>query len=98
MPQFLFLLDQNGKVRDIANNKLCFGNLSHRSEPLLTGDNLTGAEEMTNHCGFGKDSFRCCQTGILYVARPLLNKQDSHKCKMHFVRLVDTSNNKELAR
>ena len=98
----VFCLDQNGKVRDSAN-VVYFGNLSHRSGAIThLGDNLTGAGEGDDEqilVDLGKipsDIAKLVFTVNIYES--IARKQDFAQVQNAFVRLVDTSNNKELAR
>lgn len=98
----VFCLDQNGKVRNVAN-VIYFGNLSHKSGGIThLGDNLTGAgdgddeqiivdlsrlPQEINKLVFTVNIYQC-------VAR----KQDFSQVQNAFVRLVNISNNQELAK
>lgn len=95
-------LDQNGKMKDIAN-VVYFGNLSHRSGAIThLGDNLTGAGEgddeqiIVDLEKIPSDIARLVFTVNIYES--IARKQDFGQVQNAFVRLVDTSNNKELAR
>ena len=95
-------LDHNGKVNDIAN-VIYFSNLSHRSGSVThLGDNLTGA-------GSGDDEQILVDLArmpteitklvfMVNIYECLARKQDFGQVQNAFVRLVDISNNKELAR
>lgn len=95
-------LDHNGKVNDRAN-VIYFSNLSHRSGAVThLGDNLTGA-------GAGDDEQIIVDLArmpteikklvfMVNVYECLARKQDFGQVQNAFVRLVDISNNKELAR
>lgn len=95
-------LDANGKINDIAN-VIYFGNLSHRSKAIThLGDNLTGE-------GDGDDEQIIVD---LTLVPPNISKlvftvniyectkreQDFGQVKNAFVRLVNASNNQEIAR
>ncbi|MCL1471347.1 TerD family protein [Argonema antarcticum] len=95
-------LDDKGKVNDIAN-VVYFANLSHRSGAIThLGDNLTGEGEgddeqvIVDLDKVPVEIARLIFTVNIYegVAR----KQDFGMVKNAFVRLVNISNNKELAR
>lgn len=95
-------LDQNGKVRDIAN-VVYFGNLSHRSGAVThLGDNLTGAGEgddeqiIVDLAKIPSEITKLVFTVNIYEC--IARKQSFEQVKNAFVRLVNTSNNKELAR
>mgnify|MGYP002777018192 CR=1 FL=1 len=95
-------LNQDGKLREITN-VIYYGNLAHKSGAIThLGDNLTGAgsgddEQIIvdlsrlpreiNKLIFTVNIFQC-------VAR----KQDFSQVQNAFVRLVNTSNNQELAK
>lgn len=95
-------LDHNGKVNGMAN-VIYFSNLSHRSGGVThLGDNLTGA-------GAGDDEQILVDLArmpteftklvfMVNIYECLARKQDFGQVQNAFVRLVDISNNKELAR
>ena len=95
-------LDQNGKVKDIAN-VVYFGNLSHRSGAIThLGDNLTGAGEgddeqiIVDLAKMPSEITKLVFTVNIYES--ISRKQSFEQVQNAFVRLVDTSSNKELAR
>lgn len=95
-------LDSNGKIRDAAN-VIFFGNLSHKSGAIThLGDNLTGAGEgddeqiIVDLSRIPKDIAKLVFTVNIYDC--IERKQDFTQVKNAFVRLVNTSNNKELAK
>ena len=95
-------LDQNGKVKDIAN-VVYFGNLSHRSGAVThLGDNLTGAGEgddeqiIVDLAKMPSEITKLVFTVNIYES--ISRKQSFEQVQNAFVRLVDTSSNKELAR
>ena len=95
-------LDQNGKVKDIAN-VVYFGNLSHRSGAIThLGDNLTGAGEgddeqiIVDLAKIPSEITKLVFTVNIYEC--IARKQSFEQVQNAFVRLVDTSSNKELAR
>ena len=95
-------LDNNGKINDIAN-VVYFGNLSHRSGAIThLGDNLTGAGDGDDEQILVDLSRIPLQiTKLVFVVNIyecLARKQDFAQVQNAFVRLVNTSNNKELAR
>lgn len=95
-------LNGNGKLTDVAN-VVYFGNLSHRSGAVThLGDNLTGA-------GDGDDEQILIDLAqmpteitklvfLVNIYNCIERKQDFGQVQNAFVRLVDQSNNKELAR
>jgi tellurium resistance protein TerD len=98
----VFCLDGNGKVREIAN-VIYFGNLSHRSGAIVhLGDNLTGAGEgddeqiIVDLSRLPQEIEKLVFTVNIYQC--IARKQDFSQVKNAFVRLVNLSNNKELAR
>lgn len=98
----VFCLDRNGKIRDIAN-VIYFGNLSHRSGAIThLGDNLTGAGEgddeqiIVDLSRLPKEIEKLVFTVNIYQC--IARKQDFSQVKNAFVRLVNLSNNKELAK
>jgi stress response protein SCP2 len=98
----VFCLDGNGKVRD-KTNVIYYGNLSHKSGGIThLGDNLTGAGE-------GDDEQIIVELSrlpkeieklvfIVNIYQCIARKQDFSQVKNAFVRLVNLSNNKELAK
>jgi tellurium resistance protein TerD len=98
----VFCLDGNGKVREVAN-VIYFGNLSHKSGAIVhLGDNLTGAGEgddeqiIVDLSRLPKEIEKLVFTVNIYQC--IARKQDFSQVKNAFVRLVNLSNNKELAR
>lgn len=95
-------LDIDGKLRDITN-VIYFGNLAHKSGAIThLGDNLTGA-------GDGDDEQVIVDLSQLpleikklvftvNIYHSVERKQDFSLVKNAFVRLVNTSNNQELAK
>ncbi|MBD1939950.1 TerD family protein [Microcoleus sp. FACHB-68] len=95
-------LDQNDKVRDIANI-VYFGNLSHKSGAIThLGDNLTGAGEgddeqiIIDLAKLPKEIVKLVFTVNIFEC--IKRKQDFAQVKNAFVRLVNNSNNQELAK
>lgn len=95
-------LDQNDKVKDKANI-VFFGNLSHPSGAIThLGDNLTGAGEgddeqiLVDLARLPKEIVKLVFTVNIYHC--IERKQDFTRVKNAFVRLVNTSNNQELAK
>ncbi|MBD2186397.1 TerD family protein [Aerosakkonema funiforme] len=95
-------LDAQGKINDIAN-VVYFGNLSHRSGSIThLGDNLTGEGEgddeqiIVDLTKIPTEIARLVFTVNIY--EPISRKQDFAMVKNAFVRLVNMSNNQELAR
>lgn len=95
-------LDSNDNVRD-KNNVIYFGNLSHQSGAIThLGDNLTGAGEgddeqiIIDLTRLPKEITKLVFTVNIFdcVAR----KQDFSLVQNAFVRLVNTSNNQEIAK
>ncbi len=95
-------LDSNDNVRD-KNNVIYFGNLSHQSGAIThLGDNLTGAgsgddeQIIIDLTRLPKEITKLVFTVNIFdcVAR----KQDFSLVENAFVRLVNTSNNQELAK
>ena len=95
-------LDENNKLRDIKD-VVYFGNLSHVSGAIIhRGDNLTGAGE-------GDDEIVMVDLSkiptnisklvfVVNIYQAVQRKQDFSQVANAFVRLVDSSSNKELAR
>ncbi len=95
-------LDENDKLRDIKD-LVYFGNLSHASGAIIhRGDNLTGAGE-------GDDEIIMVDLSkipaniaklvfVVNIYQAVQRKQDFSQVANAFVRLVNSSNNKELAR
>lgn len=95
-------LDKDDKIRDVTN-VIYFKNLSHKSGAIThLGDNLTGA-------GDGDDeqivvNLSQLPPGIkklvftVNIFQCVARKQDFSRVKNAFVRLVNTSNNQELAK
>lgn len=95
-------LDDRGKVTDIAN-VIYFGNLKHPSGAIThLGDNLTGEGEgddeqiIVDLAKLPPDIAKMVFMVNIYEA--VARKQDFAQVKNAFVRLVNVSNNKELAR
>lgn len=95
-------LDQNNKVRDVANI-VYFGNLSHKSGAIThLGDNLTGVGEgddeqiLVDLSRIPKEIAKLVFTVNIYDC--IARKQDFARVKNAFVRLVNISNNQELAK
>ncbi|GJD22041.1 stress protein [Rivularia sp. IAM M-261] len=95
-------LDSNGKIRDAAN-VIYFGNLSHKSGAIThLGDNLTGAGDgddeqvIVDLSRIPNDISKLVFTVNIYDC--IERKQDFTQVKNAFVRLVNTANNKELAK
>ena len=95
-------LDENDKLRD-AKDLVYFGNLTHPSGAIIhRGDNLTGAGE-------GDDEIVMVDLSkipaniaklvfVVNIYQAAKRKQDFAQVANAFVRLVNSSNNKELAR
>jgi tellurium resistance protein TerD len=95
-------LDNGGKVRDKADI-VYFGNLKHRSGAIThLGDNLTGAGDgddeqiVVDLLSMPSQIAKLIFTVNIYDCTA--RKQDFSQVKNAFVRLVDMSNNRELAR
>jgi stress response protein SCP2 len=95
-------LDANGKVNNRAN-VISFRNLSHPSGAIThLGDNLTGAgggddeQILVDLALVPKEIAKLVFTVNIYEC--LARKQDFGQVQNAFVRLVNISNNKELAR
>ncbi len=95
-------LNQEGKISDKAN-VIYFGNLSHKSGAIThLGDNLTGAgagddeQIIVDLARLPQDVEKLVFTVNIYQC--MTRKQDFSLIKNAFVRLVNTSNNQELAR
>jgi stress response protein SCP2 len=98
----IICLDADGKVNDIAN-VVYFGNLNHRSGAIThLGDNLTGAGEGDDEQIIVDLSLIPSQiTKLIFTVNIydcIARKQDFGQVKNAFVRLVNMSNNQELAR
>ncbi|MHC0066502.1 TerD family protein [Nostoc sp. UIC 10890] len=98
----IICLDQNGKITDIGNI-VYFGNLSHKSGAIThLGDNLTGAGEgddeqvLVDLARLPKEIVKLVFTVNIYDC--ITRKQEFSQVKNAFVRLVNTSNNQELAK
>ena len=95
-------LDANGKLTD-NKNIIYFGNLQHSSRAIIhQGDNLTGA-------GDGDDEVIIIDLPripaniaklifVVNIYECVTRKQDFGQIENAFVRLINSSNNKELAR
>ncbi len=95
-------LDSNGKVNDIAN-VVYFGNLEHHSGAIThLGDNVTGEGDGDDEQIVVDLSAMPAQiTKLIFTVNIydcIAREQDFEQVKNAFVRLVDMSNNKELAR
>lgn len=95
-------LDGNGKLTD-ASNVIFFGNLSHRSGAVThLGDNLTGAGEGDDEqilVDLARMPIEITKlVFVVNIYECLARKQDFGQVQNAFVRLVNISNNKELAR
>lgn len=95
-------LDPNGKVNDMANI-VYFSNLKHRSGAIThLGDNLTGAGEGDDEQIIVDLSLMPAQIAKLIftvnIYDSITRKQDFGQVQNAFVRLVNMSDNKELAR
>ncbi|MBD2682455.1 MULTISPECIES: TerD family protein [Nostoc] len=95
-------LDENGKIRD-TSNLIYFGNLSHKSGAIThLGDNLTGAGDgddeqvIVDLARLPKEIVKLVFTVNIYDC--ITRKQEFAQVKNAFVRLVNTSNNQELAK
>ncbi|PHJ58392.1 stress protein [Nostoc linckia z18] len=95
-------LDENGKIRD-TSNLVYFGNLSHKSGAIThLGDNLTGAGDgddeqvLVDLSRLPKEIVKLVFTVNIYDC--IARKQEFTQVKNAFVRLVNTSNNQELAK
>jgi stress response protein SCP2 len=95
-------LDQNGKVRDVAN-VIYFGNLAHKSGAIThLGDNLTGAGDgddeqvIVDLPRLPQEIKKLVFTVNIYQS--IERKQDFSQVKNAFVRLINMSNNQELAK
>lgn len=95
-------LDSNDKVNDTAN-VVYFGNLKHHSGAIThLGDNLTGKGDGDDEQIVVDLSAMPAQiTKLIFTVNIydcIARKQDFEQVKNAFVRLIDMSNNKELAR
>lgn len=95
-------LDSNNKVTDIKDI-VYFGNLKHQSDSIIhLGDNLTGAGEGDDEAiivDLPKIPTRITRlVFVVNIYNCTKRKQDFSQVTNAFVRLVDRSNNKELAR
>lgn len=95
-------LDRDGKVRDLAN-VIYFGNLSHKSGGIThLGDNLTGAGDgddeqvIVDLSRLPQEINKLVFTVNIYQC--IARKQDFSQVQNAFVRLVNISNNQELAK
>lgn len=95
-------LDQNGKVRDAAD-VVFYRNLSHKSGAIThLGDNLTGAgagddeQILVDLALLPKQITKLVFTVNIYDC--IARKQDFAQVQNAFVRLVNISNNQELAK
>lgn len=95
-------LDSNNKVNDMAN-AIYFGNLKHHSGAIThLGDNLTGEGDgddeqiLVDLSAMPPQITKLVFTVNIYDG--IARKQDFEQVKNAFVRLIDMSNNKELAR
>ncbi len=95
-------LDENGKLRD-GQDLVYFGNLAHPSGAIVhRGDNLTGAGEGDDEIvlvDLPKIPSRISKlVFVVNIYQAVKRKQDFSQVANAFVRLVDSSNGKELAR
>lgn len=95
-------LDQNDKVTDVGN-LVFFGNLAHKSGAIThLGDNLTGAGEgddeqiIVDLARLPREIVKLVFTVNIYDC--IARKQEFARVKNAFVRLVNVSNNQELAK
>jgi tellurium resistance protein TerD len=95
-------LDENGKITDVGN-LIFFGNLSHKSGAIThLGDNQTGAGQgddeqiLIDLARLPKEIVKLVFTVNIYDC--IARKQEFAQVKNAFVRLVNTSNNQELAK
>ena len=98
----ILCLDANNKI---TNNKdvIYFGNLQHQSGAIIhQGDNLTGAGDGDDEViivDLPKIPSRICKlVFVVNIYQCLERKQDFGQIENAFVRLVNASNNRELAR
>lgn len=95
-------LNSNGKLNH-SDDVIYFGNLRHRSDAIFhQGDNLTGAGEGDDEI-ITIDLLRLPAniSKLIFVVNIydcIARKQDFSQIENAFVRLVDTSNKRELAR
>ncbi|MBO9998447.1 MAG: TerD family protein [Cyanobacteria bacterium SID2] len=95
-------LDRNGKVEDLGN-VVYFGNLTHHSGSIEhLGDNLTGAGEGDDEqITIDLSKIPSEITTLIFTVNIydcVKRKQDFGQVQNAFIRLVDRSNQKELAR
>lgn len=95
-------LDQKGKITD-TNNLIYFANLSHKSGAIThLGDNLTGAgagddeQIIVDLTRLPKEIVKLVFTVNIYEC--IARKQEFTQVQNAFVRLVNTSNNQEIAK
>ncbi len=95
-------LDENDKITNISN-LIYFGNLSHKSGAIThLGDNLTGVGDgddeqvLVDLARLPKNIVKLVFTVNIYDC--IARKQEFAQVKNAFVRLVNTSNNQELAK
>ncbi|MEH2347400.1 MAG: TerD family protein [Nostoc sp.] len=95
-------LDQKGKITDIAN-VVYFRNLSHKSGAIThLGDNITGAgtgddeQIIVDLTQLPKEIVKLVFTVNIYDC--IARKQEFAQVQNAFVRLVNTSNNQEVAK
>jgi len=95
-------LDQKGKITDISN-VIYFSNLSHKSGAIThLGDNLTGAgagddeQILVDLTRLPKEIVKLVFTVNIYDC--IARKQEFAQVQNAFVRLVNTSNNQEVAK
>lgn len=95
-------LDQKGKITDIGN-VIYFANLSHKSGAIThLGDNLTGAgagddeQIIVDLTRVPKEIVKLVFTVNIYDC--IARKQEFAQVQNAFVRLVNTSNNQEVAK
>ena len=95
-------LDENGKLRD-GQDIVYFGNLAHPSGAIVhRGDNLTGAGEGDDEIVLVDLPKIPAQISklvfVVNIYQAVKRKQDFSQVANAFVRLVDSSSGKELAR
>ncbi|MGK7899473.1 MAG: TerD family protein [Xenococcus sp. (in: cyanobacteria)] len=96
-------LDANKKLANIKKDIVYFGNLKHQSGAIThTGDNLTGEGEGDDEViivDLPKIPSRIQKlVFVVNIYQCLQRKQDFGQVENAFVRLVNASNNRELAR
>lgn len=98
----ILCLDENSKLKNISN-VIYYGNLAHQSGGVThLGDNLTGAGEgddeqiLVDLSRLPREINKLVFTVNIYEC--IKRKQDFSLVQNAFVRLVNTANNKELAK